>query len=84
VTHKIAVLAGGWVLVGVVEHEDDAELVFSSAAVIRRWGTTMGIGQLAKGPLRETVVDPISTRTRCPKASVIFDIEVTGWDAVIR
>lgn len=61
----IAVLQRGWVVTGItVRDEDDADgsLHLEQASVIRRWGTTRGLGQLAlKGPQQETVLDPCGT-----------------------
>ena len=54
---KICVLEKGWVLVGNLEKEND-EYFLTNAFVIRRWGTTEGLGELAeKGPLPETKLE---------------------------
>ena len=57
---QIVILQRGWVVVGdysVVKEE----CVLTDAAVIRLWGTTKGLGELAeKGPLTNTKID------RCP------------------
>jgi hypothetical protein len=79
---KIAVLSNGWVLVGVVEDDNEQALVFSTAATIRVWGTTKGIGQLAQGPLSATKVDLIPMRTKVEKRALLFDFEATGWESV--
>jgi len=63
---KIVVLQRGWVQVGVFER-DGADCKLYNASVIRKWGTSKGLGQLAKeGPLSETVLD------KC-HGSVCFD-----------
>ena len=37
----------------------------SDAYVVRRWGTTQGLGELAqKGPLKETILDPLPNQTK--------------------
>lgn len=53
---KIVVLQRGWVLVGRYSRDGD-DCVLEDAKVIRRWGTTAGLGQLVDGPLSETVLD---------------------------
>ena len=77
----VAVLASGWVLVGVVaDHREDGTIDFERAAVIRRWGTAdKGIGALATGPLADTIVDPINAPTRAEGKSVLFSFDATGW-----
>ena len=55
---QILVLQRGWVIVGTVKKEGDY-LVVEDAAVIRFWGTTKGIGQLAlDGVQSGTKIDP--------------------------
>lgn len=54
---KICVLHRGWVLIGNLDREGD-EYFLTNAFVIRRWGTSEGLGELAmKGPLPETKLD---------------------------
>jgi len=61
---QIVILQRGWVVVGHAYKSPDRVRV-DNAAVIRRWGTTKGLGELAeKGPLGETVLDscpPVQT-----------------------
>lgn len=80
--YKIAVLTNGWVLVGVVEDEHERALVFSRAAVLRRWGTTKGIGELAHGPLAETIVDVIAQRTDIERKNLLYSFECQGWESI--
>ena len=51
---KIVILQRGWCFVGYLERNgDDCKL--TKANVIRRWGTTKGLGELAlNGPLSNT------------------------------
>ncbi len=56
---KIVVLPNGWVMVGGVSIKG-ATLRLDNGAVIRRWGTTSGLGQLVDGPTDETKLDPIT------------------------
>jgi hypothetical protein len=55
---KIVVLQRGWVMVGRFER-NGSECKLTNASVIRNWGTTAGLGELAlKGPLNSTKLDP--------------------------
>ena len=70
---KICVLNKGWVLVGDLEKESD-EYFLTNAFVIRRWGTTEGLGELAeKGPLSETKLEK-TPLVRFNKSSLIMTI----------
>ncbi len=54
---QIIILQQGWVLVGRVSQDDDM-LTISDCAVIRVWGTTRGIGEIAmNGPTDKTILD---------------------------
>ena len=71
---KIVVLQRGWVVVGLVE-EDGDKIVIHDAAVVRRWGTTQGLGELAaKGPLPETILDPAG-RVEAHELAVVLTID---------
>ena len=54
---KIVILQRGWCMVGRFERiENNCKLV--DASIIRRWGTTNGLGEIAKnGPTDETQLD---------------------------
>jgi hypothetical protein len=55
----ILVLQRGWVVVGDVIDELEDRLELANASVVRRWGTSRGLGQLAlEGPQKTTVLDP--------------------------
>lgn len=56
---NIYVMERGFVLVGrPTESRDALFIVLKDCGVVRRWGTTKGLGELAtKGPQRETVID---------------------------
>lgn len=57
---QIVILQRGWVVIGDFSLVKD-ECVLTDAAVIRTWGTTKGLGELAEcGPLTNTKID------RCP------------------
>ena len=81
-TRQIIIAERGWVFVGMVAREAD-HVVIRDAAVVRRWGTTNGIGQLAEhGPQPNTVLDPCPT-VHIFALAVVAQIECneTAWAA---
>ena len=55
---QIVVIQNGFVLMGNVTRTDDGYTI-EDASVIRKWGTTRGLGEIAlSGPTKETVLDP--------------------------
>lgn len=73
---RIIVADRGWVFVGNCTDESNGDVTIRNARVIRKWGTTSGLGQLVNGPTPDTVVDKTGTvRTRA-----IVTIAVnSGW-----
>lgn len=72
----ILVLQRGWSVIGEGRIEA-GEWRLDGSAVIRRWGTTRGIGQLALyGPQPDTQIDPCGT-VRAHELAVVMAIEVT-------
>lgn len=56
---NIIVLQRGWVVVGLLKKEG-TEYSLSDGAVIRSWGTSKGLGEIAEGgPTYNTKLDPI-------------------------
>lgn len=57
---RIVVLQRGWVAVGrLFKHGNNC--ILENASVIRRWGTTKGLGEIAlNGPTEKTVLDKCS------------------------
>lgn len=56
---QIIVVKLGWVLVGRVAAQSATDLTITHAHVVRVWGTTKGLGELAeKGPLSGTKLEP--------------------------
>lgn len=54
---KIVILQRGWVMVGKLER-NGSECKLHNASVIRSWGTTKGLGEIAEnGPLSNTKLD---------------------------
>lgn len=79
---KIVVLHRGWVVVGDFKKEGN-EIVVENASVVRRWGTTKGLGQLAnEGPLENTVLDP-TPPVRAHELAVVMSIDCNAekWAA---
>lgn len=81
---RIVVLPYGWVVVGFVRHFA-GEVVIENAAVVHRWGTTKGLGQLAlEGPRNDgkkvTQLHPCPT-IRVLEDTVVFqiDCEESAW-----
>ena len=57
----IVILHRGFVAVGHLYLDVD-EFRLEKAAIVRRWGTTKGLGELAAtGPLKETILDDCGT-----------------------
>lgn len=56
---SIVVLQRGWVIVGDFEQKG-TDCTVTNGHVIRRWGTSKGLGELAtEGPKPNTTLDPI-------------------------
>lgn len=60
-TKKICILQRGWILVGDFSREGN-DCLLKNASVIRIWGTTKGLGEIAlDGPTSKTILDPCGT-----------------------
>lgn len=58
---RIVILQRGWVAVGYFTQKDD-ECELNKASIIRKWGTTKGLGEIAQqGPTKNTVLDSCPT-----------------------
>lgn len=58
---KICILQRGWVMVGDFERNGN-DCTLTNASVIRVWGTTKGLGEIAlNGPTSATKLDPCGT-----------------------
>lgn len=80
---RILVLQRGWVVVGKYA-EDGDECVLSDAAIIRRWGTTKGLGELENGPTGNTLLDKCG-QVRAAKLAVVMHIvaDAQKWGEVL-
>lgn len=71
---KIVVLQRGWVVVGEYS-KDGHEIVVSNASVIRRWGTTRGLGEISEnGPTSLTILDKCGT-VRAHEQAIVMAID---------
>lgn len=58
---QIVILQRGWVAIGDYSVDKNGECQLTDAAIIRAWGTTKGLGEIAEdGPTSSTKID------RCP------------------
>lgn len=71
---QIAVMDRGWVYVGNVQTIGEYYLIHE-ASCVRKWGTSKGLGQLARnGPLQATILDP-TPLVRAERRAVLFCIQ---------
>jgi hypothetical protein len=71
---RIYVVESGWVFLADSCVATDAVFLLSGVSVIRSWGTTKGLGEIAlNGPTKETVLDPCG-QVDVPKGKVLFTI----------
>lgn len=75
---QIVISQRGWVFVGDVTRTGN-EVVIENAAVVRRWGTTRGLGQLAQeGPTQNTILD-FCPQVRIHTLSVVATMDCAPW-----
>lgn len=82
---RIVVLHRGNIVVGRYSLVGD-EVLVTGASVIRIWGTTAGLGEIALGgPTSKTILDYCGT-VRCHKLAVIFTLDCTveKWESRIK
>ena len=71
-TKQIVVLQRGWVVIGDVNKEDD-EVAINNASVIRIWGTSKGLGEIAEnGATDKTKLDPCPPLTVHPMTVILY------------
>lgn len=73
----IAVATNGWVFIGTPTPAATPEgYALEDAAVIRKWGTTQGLGQIALyGAQPETIMDPVGF-VEINRANLVYVIAV--------
>ena len=75
---QIVIAQRGWVFVGNVTRTEN-EVLIEDAAVVRRWGTTRGLGQLAaEGPTPTTILDPCPT-VRIHPLAIVATMDCAPW-----
>lgn len=73
---KIVVLQRGWVLIGKFE-KDGTNCKLHNASVIRNWGTTKGLGELAtSGKLKDTKLDKCGGLVEFDILTVVLSLSV--------
>lgn len=81
---RIVVLQRGWVVVGYY-HRSGGRVLVGKASVIRRWGTTKGLGELCNGPLANTTLDPCGDVDAHELAEVLtIKCEREPWAKVLK
>ena len=83
---KIVVLQRGWVLVGYYRREGD-NCFLDNASVIRQFGTTKGLGEIAiGGPTSATKLDPCNGLVDFHRLTEVLAIncEVNKWVNVLK
>jgi hypothetical protein len=80
---KIVILQRGWVMVGRWSRDGDM-CALDGAAVIRQWGTTLGLGELVGGPTSSTVLDPTGhVEFHILTVVAAIDAEESAWAALL-
>lgn len=77
---RIVIAQRGWVFVGRYEQDGD-NVTLHQASVVRTWGTTKGLGELAlTGKTSKTVCDPAGTvRMHALGVVATLDTAHTSW-----
>ena len=76
---RIVVLQRGWVAVGWL-WACGQQMCLEHSSIIRRWGTTKGLGEIVTGPTSKTVLDPVGTiRFNELGAVLMIDCDEKGW-----
>lgn len=81
---EIVILQRGWIVVGRF-HKKDHDCIVEHGYVIRQWGTTKGLGEIAmNGPTDKTVIDRIPT-TRFHELTIVARMicEESKWNLKI-
>lgn len=74
---QIIVVDGGWVFIAESVEDKGTHLALNTASVIRVWGTTAGLGEIAlKGATKDTIYDYCGNPT-IPAGKVLVQIPCT-------
>jgi hypothetical protein len=77
---QIVILNRGWVVIGDYSEKGD-DCTLTNAFVIRKWGTTNGLGELAeKGKLADTILDS-TPNVHFNKLTMVarIDVNESAW-----
>lgn len=83
---KIVILQRGWVMVGRFG-KSGSKCKLENAAVIRTWGTSKGLGEIAlNGPITDkTIIDPCGdVEFHELTAVAIMDCDQSKWKKVLK
>jgi len=79
----ILVLDRGNVIAGDYEFTDEGQIItVKNGSVVRRWGTTRGLGQIAEnGPTDDTKLDPLNRDAFVAKSALVYivDADRSKW-----
>lgn len=77
---QIVVLQRGWVVIGDVS-KDENEVTISNCSVIRVWGTSNGLGEIAEnGKTDKTKLDPCPDIIAHPLSVVLYmNVNESKW-----
>jgi hypothetical protein len=84
-TTKIVILQRGWVMVGKFERKG-SDCKLHNASVIRSWGTTKGLGEIAaNGPTSKTILDKTYGVVEFDYLTVVaaLSVEESKWKASV-
>lgn len=82
---QIAILQRGWVYIGYVTQIGD-DYTLKDGACIRRWGTSKGLGEIAKaGPTANTELEPVN-EVKFHEAGkiLLMGVNECKWDGKIK
>lgn len=82
---RIVMLQRGWCAVGRLE-QNEHNCILHSASIVRRWGTTNGLGEIAEnGPTENTKLDKCNGVLRYHELAAVasIDCEESKWSNVL-
>lgn len=81
---RIVILQRGWVAVGRFS-QDGSDCKLGQASIIRKWGTTKGLGELISGPVSGTTLDSAGC-LRFHELAIVatMDCEVSKWEKHLK
>ena len=79
---KIAILQRGWVAIGRYSVDKNGDCHLDNAKIIRTWGTTKGLGEIAEGgPTASTKIDECPPISFHPMTAVyLMDVNEENWN----